>query len=105
MLMLAVQHGGTDTMGIVSWLVVGAIAGWLAGYLVKGDESFGVIGHIVLGIVGAVVGGFIAGLITGGDYVTGINPTTIVVATIGAVIAVVGYNMIRGRTRTGSGPI
>jgi uncharacterized membrane protein YeaQ/YmgE (transglycosylase-associated protein family) len=92
-------------MGIISWLVVGAIAGWLAGYLVKGDESMGVIGHIVLGIVGAIVGGFIAGLVFGGDYVNGINITTIVVAVIGAVIVVVGWNMLRGRSRTGSGPI
>ncbi|HYN69415.1 MAG TPA: GlsB/YeaQ/YmgE family stress response membrane protein [Candidatus Eisenbacteria bacterium] len=92
-------------MGIIAWLVVGAIAGWLAGMLVKGDESLGVIGHIVLGIVGAIVGGFIAGLVTGGDYITGINITTIVVATIGAVIAVIGYNAIRGRARTGRGPV
>lgn len=92
-------------MGIISWLVVGAIAGWLAGYLVKGDESMGVIGHIVLGIVGALVGGFIAGLVFGGDYINGINIQTIVVAVIGAVIVVVGWNMLRGRTRTGSGPI
>lgn len=93
-------------MGILSWLVVGAIAGYLAGLLVKGDESFGVIGHIVLGIVGALVGGFLAGILTGGkDFTTGIDITTIVVATIGAVIAVVGYNAIRGRSRTGRGPI
>ncbi len=93
-------------MGILSWLVVGAIAGWLAGLLVKGDERFGVIGHIVLGIVGALVGGFIAGILTGGnDYVSGINITTIVVATIGAVIAVVAFNAITGRSRTGSGPV
>ena len=93
-------------MGIISWLVVGAIAGWLAGMLVKGDESLGVIGHIVLGIIGGLVGGFVAGLLTGGnDYITGINIQTIVVATIGAVVAVVGYNAIRGRARTGSGPI
>ena len=92
-------------MGIISWLVVGAIAGYLAGFLVKGDESLGVIGHIVLGIVGGLIGGFLAGLLTGGDYISGINITTIVVATIGAVIAVVGYNMLRGRTRTGSGPV
>lgn len=93
-------------MGIIAWLVVGAIAGWLAGMLVKGDESLGVIGHIVLGIVGAVVGGFIAGLLTGGkDYINGIDLTTIVVATIGAVIVVVGYNAIRGRSRVGSGPV
>jgi uncharacterized membrane protein YeaQ/YmgE (transglycosylase-associated protein family) len=93
-------------MGIISWLVVGAIAGWLAGYLVKGDESLGVIGHIVLGIVGAIIGGFVAGLLTGGgDYITGINVTTIVVAVIGAVIAVVGYNAIRGNARAGRGPV
>ena len=93
-------------MGILSWLIVGAIAGWLAGLLVKGDEGMGVIMHIVLGIVGALVGGFIAGLLTGGnDYVTGINITTIVVATIGAVIAVVAFAALTGRTRTGRGPI
>jgi len=87
-------------MGLISWLVVGAIAGWLAGYLVKGDESLGVIGHIVLGIIGGLVGGFI-----GGDYLTGINITTIVVAVIGAVIVVVAWNAIRGRSRVGSGPV
>jgi uncharacterized membrane protein YeaQ/YmgE (transglycosylase-associated protein family) len=93
-------------MGIISWLVVGAIAGYLAGFLVKGDESLGVIGHIVLGIVGGLIGGFVAGLLFGGrDFTTGINITTIIVATIGAVIAVVGWNAIRGRSRTGSGPI
>ena len=91
-------------MGIISWLVVGAIAGYIAGYLVKGDESLGVIGHIVLGIVGAVIGGFLAGLLTGGDYITGINFQTIIVAVIGSVIAVVGYKMVTGR-RTGSGPV
>jgi len=92
-------------MGIISWLVVGAIAGWLAGYLVKGDESLGVIGHIVLGIVGGLVGGFLAGALTGGDYITGINLTTIVVAVIGAVIVVVAWNALRGRSRMGRGPI
>jgi uncharacterized membrane protein YeaQ/YmgE (transglycosylase-associated protein family) len=92
-------------MGIIAWLVVGAIAGWLAGYLVKGDEGMGVIGHIVLGIVGGIVGGWIAGLLTGGDYINGINITTIVVAVIGAVIVVVGWNAIRGTARTGRGPI
>ena len=75
-------------MGIISWLVVGAIAGYLAGFLVKGDEGLGVIGHIALGIVGGLLGGFLAGLLTGGnDYMTGINITSIVVAVIGAVIA------------------
>ena len=93
-------------MGIISWLVVGAIAGYLAGFLVKGDESLGVIGHVALGIVGGLIGGFLAGVLTGGkDFTTGINITTIVVAVIGAVILVVGYNLIRGRTNTGGGTV
>jgi len=92
-------------MSLIAWLVVGAIAGYLAGFLVKGDESLGVIGHIVLGIVGGLVGGFLAGLLTGNDYTTGINLTTIVVAAIGAVIVVVVWNAIRGNARVGRGPI
>ncbi|HET7830297.1 MAG TPA: GlsB/YeaQ/YmgE family stress response membrane protein [Candidatus Limnocylindrales bacterium] len=91
-------------MSIIAWLVVGAIAGWLAGLLVKGDEGLGVIGHIVLGIVGALVGGFLFGLLTNQDYTTGINIGTIVVATIGAVLVVVVVGMIRGG-RTGRGAI
>jgi len=92
-------------MSLIAWLVVGAIAGYLAGFLVKGDESLGVIGHIVLGIVGGLVGGFLAGLLTGTDYTTGINLTTIVVAAIGAVIVVVAWNALRGNARVGRGPI
>jgi uncharacterized membrane protein YeaQ/YmgE (transglycosylase-associated protein family) len=93
-------------MGILSWLVVGAIAGVLAGYLVKGDEGLGLIGRIALGIVGALVGGFLAGLIfPGRDFTSGINIETIITATIGAVIVVVGYNAIMGRRRVGSGPV
>lgn len=81
-------------MGLIAWLVVGAIAGYLAGMLVEGDEGLGVLGHIVLGIVGALVGGFVAGLIFGGDYIGGINIPTIVVATIGAVATVLVWNAI-----------
>jgi uncharacterized membrane protein YeaQ/YmgE (transglycosylase-associated protein family) len=92
-------------MSIIAWLDVGAIAGWLAGLLVKGDEGLGVIGHIVLGIVGALVGGFLFGLLTNQDYTTGINIGTIVVATIGAVIVVVVVGLIRGGGRSGRGAI
>ena len=45
-------------MNLIAWIVLGAIAGYIAGYFVKGDEGLGVIGHIVLGIVGALAGGF-----------------------------------------------
>jgi uncharacterized membrane protein YeaQ/YmgE (transglycosylase-associated protein family) len=92
-------------VGIVSWIVVGAIAGILAGYLVRGDEGLGIIGRVVLGIIGAVVGGFLAGVLTGEEYVTGINVTTVIVATIGAVIVVIAYNAVTGRRRTGGGVI
>jgi uncharacterized membrane protein YeaQ/YmgE (transglycosylase-associated protein family) len=94
-------------MGLISWLVVGAIAGWLAGMLVKGDESMGIVGHIVLGIIGALVGGFVVGLVTPGgrDYINGINIETIVTATICAVLAVVLWNAVLGRSRVGRGPI
>jgi len=92
-------------MSIIAWLIVGAIAGYLAGFLVRGDEGLGVIGHVVLGIVGALVGGFLAGLLLGKDLTTGINVETIIVATIGAVITVLVVGAVTGRTRTGSGTI
>ena len=88
-------------MGIIAWVVVGAIAGILAGYFVTGDEGLGIIGRILLGIVGAVVGGFVADLLLpGDDFLTGINIPTIIVATIGAIVVVFGYNLI---TRRGTG--
>jgi uncharacterized membrane protein YeaQ/YmgE (transglycosylase-associated protein family) len=92
-------------MSIIAWIVLGAIAGYLAGLFVTGDEGLGVIGHIVLGIVGALVGGFLAGLITGNDYTTGINIPSIVVAIIGAVLVVVVVNMVRGGARSGRGAV
>ena len=92
-------------MSIIAWIVVGIIAGWLAGFFVKGDEGLGILGRMVLGIVGAIVGGFLAGLLLpGDDYVTGINIGTIVVATIGAIIVVVIVGMFRGG-RSGRGVI
>ena len=93
-------------MNIIAWIVLGAIAGYLAGFLVKGDESMGVIGHIVLGIVGALIGGFLAGVLFGADPIDGVlDISTIVTATIGAVIAVVAWNALTGRTRTGRGMV
>lgn len=86
---------------IIAWIVLGAIAGWIAGLLVRGDEGLGVIGHIALGIVGALVGGFLANNVLGigsgregGDIV---NVQSIIVAIIGAVIVVVAVGFLRGR--------
>lgn len=93
-------------MSLIAWIVLGAIAGYLAGFLVKGDESLGVIGHIALGIVGALIGGFLAGALFGSKPIDGpLDISSIVVATIGAVIAVVAWNAITGRTRAGRGMV
>jgi uncharacterized membrane protein YeaQ/YmgE (transglycosylase-associated protein family) len=92
-------------MGIIAWLVLGAIAGYLAGLLVRGDEGMGVIGHIALGIVGALVGGFLAGALFGTNPVDGIDLGSVVVATIGAIIAVIVWNAVTGRARTGRGVV
>jgi uncharacterized membrane protein YeaQ/YmgE (transglycosylase-associated protein family) len=86
-------------MSIIAWLVVGAIAGWIASKVVPGDERYGWLGGLVAGIVGAVVGGFLFGALTGEDYTTGINIPTLVAATVGAIIVVFLFQMVTGRRR------
>jgi uncharacterized membrane protein YeaQ/YmgE (transglycosylase-associated protein family) len=86
-------------MGILSWLVVGLIAGWLAGMVMKGG-GFGVLGDIVAGIVGALVGGFIASSLFGvPDAVNGINVTSILVAFLGAVLVIFLLRALSPRSR------
>jgi uncharacterized membrane protein YeaQ/YmgE (transglycosylase-associated protein family) len=93
-------------MNIIAWIILGAIAGYLAGFLVKGDEGLGVIGHIVLGIVGALVGGFLASVLFNVDAINGaFDISSIVVATIGAIIVVVVVNAVTGTSRTGRGAV
>lgn len=90
----------------LAWLVVGAIAGWLAGLLVKGDEGLGVIGHIVLGLVGALLGGWVVSQVTGNDPMDGVfDISTLVTAVVGAVVVVLVVGMLMGRRRAGGGSI
>lgn len=87
-------------MGILSWIIVGLIAGWLAGIVMRGS-GYGVIGDIILGIIGALVGGFLASAVFGvQDAVNGINATSIIVAFIGAVILVAIVRAIARPTTT-----
>ena len=77
---------------IIIWLVIGAIAGWLAGQIVKGG-GFGLVGDIVVGIIGAVVAGWLLpriGLYIGGGFIA-----EIINAAIGAVIVLVILSLIR----------
>ncbi len=82
-------------MGIIAWIVLGAIAGFITNLIMGGGE--GVLGTIFLGIIGAVVGGFLAGTVLKVADVTGINIESIVVAVIGAVIVVAAYRLLMGR--------
>ena len=80
-----------DIQGILIFLAIGAVAGWLAGTLMKGG-GFGLLGNIVVGITGAVVGGFVFGLLgisSGG--LTG----SIITATAGAAILLFFVGLIR----------
>jgi uncharacterized membrane protein YeaQ/YmgE (transglycosylase-associated protein family) len=81
--------------GIIAWLVVGLIAGWLAGIVMKGG-GYGVIGDIIVGLVGAFVGGFVFSLITGGGSAGFWG--SIAVAFVGAVIAIAIVRALPGRS-------
>jgi uncharacterized membrane protein YeaQ/YmgE (transglycosylase-associated protein family) len=93
-------------MGIIAWIVLGAIAGYIAGFLVKGDEGLGVIGHIGLGIVGALVGGGLASVLFNANPIDGpFDLSSIVVSVIGAIIVVLVVGAVTGRSRAGRGSI
>jgi uncharacterized membrane protein YeaQ/YmgE (transglycosylase-associated protein family) len=86
-------------MGILSWIVVGLIAGWLAGQVMKGG-GYGVVGDIVVGIVGALLGGWIATTFLHlGAGMSGIDLYSILVAFGGAVVLLVGLRLLSGGGR------
>ena len=79
-------------MGIIAWIIVGAIAGWLAGLIVKG-AGFGLLGNIVVGIVGAVVAGWLLpqlGIRLGGGWIG-----EIINGAIGGIVVLVILSLIR----------
>ncbi len=81
-------------MGILSWIILGLIAGALAKFLMPGRDPGGIIVTMFLGIVGAVVGGFISTRIGFGD-VTGINIRSLIIAIIGSIIVLVIYRLFK----------
>ena len=83
-------------MGLLAWIVVGLIAGFLAGQVMRGG-GYGLIGDIIVGAVGAVIGGFLAAnLLNMPDAVNGINVTSILVAFVGAVVLIAILRLISG---------
>ncbi len=81
-----------DSHGLIVWLVIGAVAGWAAGSLVKGG-GFGLIGDIVVGIIGAFIGGWLAGKL---DIHIGSGLiSSIITAIAGAVVLLVAIRLVR----------
>jgi uncharacterized membrane protein YeaQ/YmgE (transglycosylase-associated protein family) len=74
-------------MSILAWIVLGLVAGWLAGTLMRGG-GYGIVGDIVLGVLGALVGGWLTGVLLGVDLMTGFNLQSLVVAVLGAVVLI-----------------
>ncbi len=84
-------------MDILAWIILGLIAGWLTGIVMKGS-GYGVVGDIILGVIGGLIGGFMASAVLGiPNAVNGLNVTSIVVAIIGAIIVVAIVRALPGR--------
>ena len=83
-------------MGWLAWLVVGAVAGWLASMVMKTNRHQGLFMDIVVGIVGAFIGGFLFNQF-GETGVTGFNIWSIFVAFIGAVVLLALIRLFSGR--------
>jgi len=86
-------------MGILSWIIVGLIAGFLAGQAMRGG-GYGVIGDIIIGVLGGLLGGWIAFYFFNiGDTMSGISVVSILVAFAGAILLIIILRMIGGRGR------
>ena len=83
-------------MTILAWIIVGLIAGFLAGVVVKGG-GFGLIGDIIVGVIGGLLGGWISVNLLHFGSMTGINLESILVAFVGAVILLLIVRLIRRR--------
>ena len=72
-------------MGLLSWVVLGALAGWLGNKIMK-KPSPGLVGNIITGVLGAAIGGFLGTRVFHFGTVTGVNLSSILIATLGSVI-------------------
>ena len=86
-------------MGFIAWIVVGAIAGWIANQVMGSKE--GLVMMVILGIVGGLVGGWLAANVFKMGTVDGINIESIFIATLGAILVVFIANFATGKGRMG----
>lgn len=82
---------------IISWILFGALAGWIASMIMGTNAQQGAIGNIVVGILGAVIGGWLVGLF--GGEIGGFNLASLLVAILGAVILLFIVRMFTGGSR------
>ena len=80
---------------IIAWIIIGGIAGWLAGLVVRGS-GMGVGMDIVVGIIGGIIGGFILGVLGIGGGFTGFNFISLITAFIGAVVLLLLVRLFSG---------
>ena len=85
-----------EPMGLLAWVVVGLIAGWLASKVVT--SRFGIIGDTLIGMVGALIGGFLFEEV-GSTGTTGFSIWSVFVAFVGAVVLLVAIRLLTGRRR------
>ena len=83
-------------MSIIGWIIIGALAGWIASMIMGQNEQMGWLGNIVVGILGALIGGFLYGLLTGGDFIATFNVGTLIVSIIGAIVLLAIVRLFRG---------
>lgn len=83
-------------MSIIAWIILGLLAGWIAGMIMRGG-GYGLIGDLILGILGAIIGGWVTGALLGRDVVTGLNIESILVAVLGAIILIAISRAFTGR--------
>jgi uncharacterized membrane protein YeaQ/YmgE (transglycosylase-associated protein family) len=81
-------------MGIILWIIFGALVGWIASLIMKTDAQQGALLNIIVGIVGAVIGGWIMSMF-GGSGVQGFNLYSFLVALLGAVVLIAIVKAVR----------
>ncbi|MDX1947263.1 MAG: GlsB/YeaQ/YmgE family stress response membrane protein [Pirellulaceae bacterium] len=84
-------------MGILSWIVLGLVAGLLAKFIMPGNDPGGILLTIVLGIVGAIVGGYLSTLLGYGSL-TGFDLRSLMIAIGGALVLLIGYRVVASRS-------
>ena len=84
-------------MSIFGWIILGALAGWIASMIMGTNDKQGCFTDILLGVAGAVVGGFLFSLISGGDWQTQLNLMSLIVAVVGACIVIAIKKAVTGR--------